>query len=196
MHNLALFWNLATGWIGRELCHVLLCAPRGLQRLQEPHPTNLQRLPGTKSALASHSRPEVAHDVASAAVIKENTGSVMNAGVGPISIAAPRCDEAAIVGWSFLTATFFYYSTSLCSICPKLTPSLTDFILTSFSTGVQSTARTALASSLPIYPSTPHPTMSAPNTIPPPGEPAPELLDGRIWVDGCFDFFHHGMMTD
>ncbi|KAJ3488394.1 hypothetical protein NLG97_g6206 [Lecanicillium saksenae] len=34
--------------------------------------------------------------------------------------------------------------------------------------------------------------MSAPNTIPPPGEPAPELLDGRIWVDGCFDFFHHG----
>ncbi len=27
----------------------------------------------------------------------------------------------------------------------------------------------------------------------PPGEPAPELLDGRLWVDGCFDFFHHGM---
>ncbi|KIH86831.1 ethanolamine-phosphate cytidylyltransferase [Sporothrix brasiliensis 5110] len=26
----------------------------------------------------------------------------------------------------------------------------------------------------------------------PPGEPAPELLDGRLWVDGCFDFFHHG----
>ncbi len=26
----------------------------------------------------------------------------------------------------------------------------------------------------------------------PRGEPAPELLDGRIWVDGCFDFFHHG----
>ncbi|KAF7560639.1 hypothetical protein G7046_g3511 [Stylonectria norvegica] len=24
------------------------------------------------------------------------------------------------------------------------------------------------------------------------GDPAPELLDGRIWVDGCFDFFHHG----
>ncbi|PCD28763.1 hypothetical protein AU210_011320 [Fusarium oxysporum f. sp. radicis-cucumerinum] len=24
------------------------------------------------------------------------------------------------------------------------------------------------------------------------GEPAPELLEGRIWVDGCFDFFHHG----
>ncbi|KAG6024227.1 hypothetical protein E4U41_001832 [Claviceps citrina] len=24
------------------------------------------------------------------------------------------------------------------------------------------------------------------------GEPAPELLDGRIWVDGCWDFFHHG----
>ncbi|KAK4219545.1 ethanolamine-phosphate cytidylyltransferase [Rhypophila decipiens] len=26
----------------------------------------------------------------------------------------------------------------------------------------------------------------------PPGEPAPELLEGRLWVDGCFDFFHHG----
>lgn len=24
------------------------------------------------------------------------------------------------------------------------------------------------------------------------GDAAPELLDGRIWVDGCFDFFHHG----
>jgi ethanolamine-phosphate cytidylyltransferase len=24
------------------------------------------------------------------------------------------------------------------------------------------------------------------------GEPAPEVLEGRIWVDGCFDFFHHG----
>ncbi|KAK0106983.1 hypothetical protein ONS95_003698 [Cadophora gregata] len=26
----------------------------------------------------------------------------------------------------------------------------------------------------------------------PPGEAAPEILDGRIWVDGCWDFFHHG----
>jgi ethanolamine-phosphate cytidylyltransferase len=26
----------------------------------------------------------------------------------------------------------------------------------------------------------------------PQGDPAPEVLDGRIWVDGCFDFFHHG----
>ncbi|PFH59231.1 hypothetical protein XA68_12630 [Ophiocordyceps unilateralis] len=26
----------------------------------------------------------------------------------------------------------------------------------------------------------------------PPGDAEPELLDGRIWVDGCFDFFHHG----
>ena len=26
----------------------------------------------------------------------------------------------------------------------------------------------------------------------PPGDPAPELLEGRLWVDGCFDFFHHG----
>lgn len=25
------------------------------------------------------------------------------------------------------------------------------------------------------------------------GDPAPEILEGRIWVDGCFDFFHHGM---
>ncbi|PHH70108.1 hypothetical protein CDD82_7337 [Ophiocordyceps australis] len=24
------------------------------------------------------------------------------------------------------------------------------------------------------------------------GDAAPELLDSRIWVDGCFDFFHHG----
>lgn len=27
----------------------------------------------------------------------------------------------------------------------------------------------------------------------PPGEAAAEILDGRIWVDGCWDFFHHGM---
>lgn len=26
----------------------------------------------------------------------------------------------------------------------------------------------------------------------PAGEPAPEVLEGRIWVDGCWDFFHHG----
>lgn len=26
----------------------------------------------------------------------------------------------------------------------------------------------------------------------PPGDPAPELLEERIWIDGCFDFFHHG----
>ena len=25
------------------------------------------------------------------------------------------------------------------------------------------------------------------------GDAAPEILDGRIWVDGCWDFFHHGM---
>jgi len=24
----------------------------------------------------------------------------------------------------------------------------------------------------------------------PPGEAAAEILDGRIWIDGCFDFFH------
>ncbi|KAI1875282.1 hypothetical protein JX265_004340 [Neoarthrinium moseri] len=24
------------------------------------------------------------------------------------------------------------------------------------------------------------------------GPPAPEVLEGRIWVDGCWDFFHHG----
>ena len=24
----------------------------------------------------------------------------------------------------------------------------------------------------------------------PPGEAATEILDGRIWIDGCFDFFH------
>ncbi|TVY50725.1 Ethanolamine-phosphate cytidylyltransferase [Lachnellula cervina] len=36
----------------------------------------------------------------------------------------------------------------------------------------------------------------APNKITendnPPGEPASEILEGRIWVDGCWDFFHHG----
>ncbi|ROT35488.1 cytidylyltransferase [Sodiomyces alkalinus F11] len=26
----------------------------------------------------------------------------------------------------------------------------------------------------------------------PPGDPAPKLLEDRIWIDGCFDFFHHG----
>ncbi|PSR83504.1 hypothetical protein BD289DRAFT_281606 [Coniella lustricola] len=34
--------------------------------------------------------------------------------------------------------------------------------------------------------------MSGVDPVSPPGEPAPELLDGRIWVDGCWDFFHHG----
>lgn len=34
--------------------------------------------------------------------------------------------------------------------------------------------------------------MSGIDPVNPPGEPAPELLDGRIWVDGCWDFFHHG----
>jgi hypothetical protein len=24
----------------------------------------------------------------------------------------------------------------------------------------------------------------------PPGQAATEILDGRIWIDGCFDFFH------
>jgi hypothetical protein len=24
----------------------------------------------------------------------------------------------------------------------------------------------------------------------PPGDAATEILDGRIWIDGCFDFFH------
>lgn len=24
------------------------------------------------------------------------------------------------------------------------------------------------------------------------GEAAPEILEDRIWVDGCWDFFHHG----
>ncbi|KAK4121384.1 Nucleotidylyl transferase [Parathielavia appendiculata] len=34
--------------------------------------------------------------------------------------------------------------------------------------------------------------MTSADDIRPPGEPAPELLEGRLWVDGCFDFFHHG----
>ncbi|EOO03496.1 putative ethanolamine-phosphate cytidylyltransferase protein [Phaeoacremonium minimum UCRPA7] len=34
--------------------------------------------------------------------------------------------------------------------------------------------------------------MSTTDPVNPPGEPAPELLEGRIWVDGCWDFFHHG----
>jgi hypothetical protein len=28
--------------------------------------------------------------------------------------------------------------------------------------------------------------------VDPPGEPEPKLLEGRLWVDGCWDFFHHG----
>lgn len=27
------------------------------------------------------------------------------------------------------------------------------------------------------------------------GEAAPEILEDRIWVDGCWDFFHHGMFV-
>ncbi|KAB5554610.1 hypothetical protein GE09DRAFT_1173599 [Coniochaeta sp. 2T2.1] len=34
--------------------------------------------------------------------------------------------------------------------------------------------------------------MSGTDPVPPPGDPAPALLEGRLWVDGCFDFFHHG----
>ncbi|KAL2157702.1 hypothetical protein VTH06DRAFT_5185 [Thermothelomyces fergusii] len=34
--------------------------------------------------------------------------------------------------------------------------------------------------------------MAASDNILPPGDPAPELFEGRLWVDGCFDFFHHG----
>jgi ethanolamine-phosphate cytidylyltransferase len=34
--------------------------------------------------------------------------------------------------------------------------------------------------------------MSATDPVSPTGDPAPALLDGRLWVDGCFDFFHHG----
>ncbi|AEO57005.1 hypothetical protein MYCTH_2302666 [Thermothelomyces thermophilus ATCC 42464] len=34
--------------------------------------------------------------------------------------------------------------------------------------------------------------MAASDNTLPPGDPAPELLEGRLWVDGCFDFFHHG----
>ncbi|KAK0727067.1 hypothetical protein B0T26DRAFT_692920 [Lasiosphaeria miniovina] len=34
--------------------------------------------------------------------------------------------------------------------------------------------------------------MAATDDGAPPGDPAPELLEGRLWVDGCFDFFHHG----
>jgi hypothetical protein len=28
----------------------------------------------------------------------------------------------------------------------------------------------------------------------PPGDAAPEILEGRVWVDGCWDFFHHGSL--
>ncbi|KAK0651556.1 hypothetical protein B0T16DRAFT_404168 [Cercophora newfieldiana] len=34
--------------------------------------------------------------------------------------------------------------------------------------------------------------MTATDEPRPQGDPAPELLEGRLWVDGCFDFFHHG----
>jgi ethanolamine-phosphate cytidylyltransferase len=26
----------------------------------------------------------------------------------------------------------------------------------------------------------------------PPGEAAPEILERRSWIDGCWDFFHFG----
>ena len=29
----------------------------------------------------------------------------------------------------------------------------------------------------------------------PPGERAAEVLEDRIWVDGCWDFFHHGQIV-
>ena len=35
--------------------------------------------------------------------------------------------------------------------------------------------------------------MTATDETRPQGDPAPELLEGRLWVDGCFDFFHHGV---
>jgi len=34
--------------------------------------------------------------------------------------------------------------------------------------------------------------MAATDPTSPPGDPAPEILEGRIWLDGCWDFFHHG----
>jgi ethanolamine-phosphate cytidylyltransferase len=34
--------------------------------------------------------------------------------------------------------------------------------------------------------------MSATDPKTPPGDAAPEILEERIWIDGCFDFFHHG----
>ncbi|KAK4453813.1 hypothetical protein QBC34DRAFT_194293 [Podospora aff. communis PSN243] len=34
--------------------------------------------------------------------------------------------------------------------------------------------------------------MTATDEPRPQGDPAPKLLEGRLWVDGCFDFFHHG----
>ncbi|TVY43574.1 Ethanolamine-phosphate cytidylyltransferase [Lachnellula occidentalis] len=35
-------------------------------------------------------------------------------------------------------------------------------------------------------------TSKTPENDRPPGGPAAEILEGRIWVDGCWDFFHHG----
>lgn len=34
--------------------------------------------------------------------------------------------------------------------------------------------------------------MSGVDPVSPPGDAAPDVLEGRIWVDGCWDFFHHG----
>ncbi|CCC12420.1 hypothetical protein SMACR_05597 [Sordaria macrospora] len=34
--------------------------------------------------------------------------------------------------------------------------------------------------------------MAPTDPVNPAGEPALSLLEGRLWVDGCFDFFHHG----
>lgn len=35
-------------------------------------------------------------------------------------------------------------------------------------------------------------TTPSPEQEGPFGDAAPEILDDRIWVDGCWDFFHHG----
>ena len=32
--------------------------------------------------------------------------------------------------------------------------------------------------------------------IDPPGPASLEVLEDRIWVDGCWDFFHHGTRPD
>lgn len=37
--------------------------------------------------------------------------------------------------------------------------------------------------------------MTASDPQVPPGDAAPQVYEERVWIDGCFDFFHHGNLS-